>query len=343
MMLETVQKARAKFDMMGNDDSKWSVTDRIRWVVSSSLQRMANMVPVTQAQAAINVLGLSEFHCSRDNVSIVTLFSNPFVEYVLMEMMRRDGDDDDAGGGIGDGDKEVLPMVVADYIYRGQMLDGYSPWQLVFEGYKKVKMEQGDDVGGEQHYNDGVAAAGVGKGSSKKKAAAAGVLFMQDHPQHETHWLLKKAQTKRGKHDSPMVNVTRKERFLVDKETQRIWVLTVATNWRSAQEVIDKNWDQEINDNESDAMVAMTQLLSNSLAVRKKKQQRDENNGDDDEVDMVDASQPIAANRVGQQQQQQQQEHEVVHIVDEDADEQLFATSIGGESGASAVLSAMQS
>ncbi len=296
-------------------------------------------VPVEQVQAAINLLGLNEFHCSRDNVSIVTLFANLFVEYVLMEKLRRDGDDACGGSVGGGGDKEV-PMAVADYIYRGPMLEGYSPWQLASEGYKKVKRKQGDDGDGDgEHDNDDVVAA-VGKGSSKKKAAD-GVLFMQDHPQHATHWLFKKAQTKRGQHDRPMVHVTRKARYLDDEQTQRIWVLSVATCWRSAQEVIEKDWDHEINNNESDAMVAMTQLLSNSLAVRRKQKQRDENNDDDDdEVDMVDASQPIAADRVGQRQQQQQ--HEVVPIVDEE-DEQPFAKSIGGESGASAVLSAMHS
>jgi hypothetical protein len=76
MLREVVQQAMGKMAKVGAEN--WSVKERVIWIISTALLRMCQGVCTTQAQAALNVLGLKEFHCTQDDKKIVTLFSPPF-------------------------------------------------------------------------------------------------------------------------------------------------------------------------------------------------------------------------------------------------------------------------
>jgi hypothetical protein len=80
MLREVVQQALAKMVKVGA--ANWSAKNCVLWVISTALLRMSQGVCTTQAQAALNILGLKEFHCTRDDKKIVTLFSPPFVDYL---------------------------------------------------------------------------------------------------------------------------------------------------------------------------------------------------------------------------------------------------------------------
>ena len=99
MLREVVQQAMVKVDKAGANN--WSAKEHVIWIVSTALLRMSQATCTTQAQAALNVLGLKEFHCTVDDKKIVTLFSPPFVNYV-----KNKG-------------KFKTTELVADYIYRG--------------------------------------------------------------------------------------------------------------------------------------------------------------------------------------------------------------------------------
>jgi hypothetical protein len=140
ILREVVQQAIGKMARVGA--ANWSAKNRVIWIISTALLRMSQAVCTTQAQAALNVLGLKEFHCTRDDKKIVTLFSPPFVEYV-----KNRG-------------KFKTTELVVDYIYRGEELERYSPWQMAVEQWKKVKRS-------------------VSRLNDNSKV----VLFQSDHPQ----------------------------------------------------------------------------------------------------------------------------------------------------------------
>jgi hypothetical protein len=80
MLREVVQQAMGKMARVGA--ANWSAKECVIWIISTALLRMSQATCTTQAQAALNVLGLKEFHCTVDDEKIVTLFSPPFVNYV---------------------------------------------------------------------------------------------------------------------------------------------------------------------------------------------------------------------------------------------------------------------
>jgi hypothetical protein len=207
MLREVVQQALGKMARIGA--GKWKSKDRMIWIISTALLRMSQAVCITQAQAALNVLGLKEFHCTQNDKKIVTLFSPPFVEYVKSE------------------GKFKTAQMVADYINRGPELESYSPWQMAVEQWKKVKR----DVSG---LND----------SNKV------VLFQSDHPQHESQCLVRKAKPDRGQlYHKVIVNVIRRQQFVLDEELRQLWLLSLATSWRSHKDFIGKSWEDECSIN----------------------------------------------------------------------------------------------
>ena len=118
-----MQQAMGKMARVGA--ANWSAKDRVLWIINTALLRMSQAACTTQAQAALNVLGLKEFYCTQEDKKIVTLFLPPFVEYVKNE------------------GKFKTTELVADYIYRrGAELESYSPFQLAAEQWKKVKRNE---------------------------------------------------------------------------------------------------------------------------------------------------------------------------------------------------------
>ncbi len=69
---DIVQLAIGKLTKAGAEN--WSCKDRVLWIIRSALLKMLQAVSIPQAQAALNVLGLKEFHCTKSDEAVVTLF-----------------------------------------------------------------------------------------------------------------------------------------------------------------------------------------------------------------------------------------------------------------------------
>jgi hypothetical protein len=171
------------------------------WIISTALLRMSQATCTTQAQAALNVLGLKEFHCTVDDKKIVTLFSPPFVNYV-----------ENKG-------KFKMDEIVADYIYRGAELERYSPRQMAAEQWKKAKRNE------------------------QQQENANAVVFLKNHPQYKSHWLVRKTKGIRGHNaENVIVNVIRRQQFILDEELRKVWLLSLATSWRSHKDFVGRSW-----------------------------------------------------------------------------------------------------
>jgi hypothetical protein len=66
--------------------------------------------------------------------------------------------------------KFKMDEMVADYIYRGAELERYSPRQLAAEQWKKVKRNE------------------------QQQENANAVVFLKNHPQYKSHWLVRKTK-----------------------------------------------------------------------------------------------------------------------------------------------------
>jgi hypothetical protein len=292
MLREVVQQAMGKMAKVGAEN--WSAEDRVIWIVSTALLRMCQGVCTTQAQAALNVLGLKEFHCTKDGKKIVTLFSPPFVDYVKNE------------------GKFKTAEMVADYIYRGEELEKYSPWQMAVEQWKKVKRDMS------------------GLNDSNKV-----VLFQMDHPQHDSHCLVRKAKADRGQlYHKVIVNVIRRQQFVLNKELRELWLLSLATSWRSHKDFVGKSWEDECSTNKGKMSVkAMSGLLENEPSLMKQKQQKKKENK------VVDMVQEAAASGKSLRKQSEYKYSTMVEGENQDNDESP-ALVIGGENGANSVTAA---
>jgi hypothetical protein len=170
MLREVVQLVIRKLVKVGAEN--WSCKDRVLWIIRSALLKMLQVVSIPQAQAALNVLGLKEFHCTKPDEIIVTLFSPLFVDY-----MKNEG-------------KFKLESSVMDYIYRGIELESYSPWLFAFEGWQKVKKENYLELIDDENH----------------------VSFLTKHPDCKSHWLERKRKNKQRQNSmdiSIIVNVIR--------------------------------------------------------------------------------------------------------------------------------------
>ena len=136
--------------------------------------------------------------------------------------------------------------MVADYIYHGEELEKYSPWQMAVEQWKKVKRS----VNGLNDNNKVV-------------------LFQMDHPQFESHCLVRKAKADRGQlYHKVIVNVIRRQQFVLNKELRELWLLSLATSWRSHKDFVGKSWEDECSTNKGKMSVkAMSGLLENELSL----------------------------------------------------------------------------
>jgi hypothetical protein len=289
MLREVVQQATQKMVKLGQ--GRWSQKDCVIWIISTALQRMSQGVCTTQAQAALNVLGLKEFHCSQDDKKIITLFSPPFVDYV-----KNKG-------------KFKTAEMVTDYIFRGVELEKYSPWQLAAEQWKKVK-----------------------RSGSPLKANLKMVKFLEKHPQHESHCLVRKAQKKRGEKAEPiLVNVIRRQQFILDAGLRELWLLSLATSWRSLKDLAKRSWESECNvENVEQSVKTLNELLENELSLMKQKQGKKKGNGVADTVQGADAEKGRS---------KQNDNHTMVDDEKQDGTESPTLI-IGGENGANTVIAA---
>ncbi len=352
MLLEEVKKAQAKYAALEeSNDSDEDAANRVRYVLMRALKQFANAVAVPQAQAALNVLGMADFHCTESSkLKIAVLFGPPFVEHVRMRkeqkrVMQQQGDGD-GDAAMDDVDVDVEPsLVIKDYIYRGVKLDSLSPWEMKKQGWEKKKMSISDIAAAamdDNNNNDDDDAPTMGR---------VGVAFSREHPEHATHWMVQKKQKQRGKDIEVLVHVTRKSSYLMDDEMQKLWVLSIATSWRSADEVLHKadSWNNNNNNHDddanTDAMTAMKKLLRNELMMlQTRKMQADgvdvvDEQRDEEKGDWVSATAPARTERLARH-----LEHKIVQTNaadgDDDEDDHLIVDSIGGESGASAVAAA---
>lgn len=289
MLREVVQQAIGKMAKVGAEN--WSARDRVIWIISTALLRMCQGVCTTQAEAALNVLGLKEFHCIQDEMKIVTLFSPPFVDYVKNE------------------GKFKTTQMVADYIYRGAELESYSPWRLAAEQWKKVKKNE------------------------QQQENANAVMFLKNHPQYKSHWLVRKPKRMRGGNaEAVIVNVIRRQQFILDEELRRLWLLSLATSWRSHRDFVEKSWEDECNAGKMESSVkAMSELLENELSLMKQKQERKQGN------DAVDVVQGAKSEKQGKNTQAEQ------HTMIEDEQEgnaESLPLVVGGDNGANSVTAA---
>jgi len=199
--------------------------------------------------------------------------------------------------------------MVADYIYRGEELEKYSPWQMAMEQWKKVKR----DVSGLNDNNKVV-------------------LFQSDHPQHESHCLVRKVKADRGQlYHKVIVNVIRRQQFVLDKELRQLWLLSLATSWRSHEDITGKSWEEESSISKGKMSVkAMSGLLENELSLMKQKQQKKkENNG----VDTVQGA-TATAKSFGKQ-------NDYSTMVEGEKEvSEVPGVVIGGENGANSVTAA---
>ncbi len=289
MLREVVQQAMGKMARVGA--ANWSAKNRVIWIISTALLRMSQAACTTQAQAALNVLGLKEFHCTAEDKKIVTLFSPPFVDYVKNE------------------GKFKTAELVADYIYRGAELESYSPFQLAAEQWKKVKRNE------------------------QQKANANAVRFLKNHPQYESHWLVRKTKRKRGgKADVVTVNVIRRQQFILDEDLRELWLLSLATSWRSHKDVVKKSWKGECNAEKMESSVmAMSELLENELSLMKQKQEKKEGN------DSVDVVQGANSEKKGKS---KKGEHHTMIEDEKEGNAESPPLVIGGENGVNSVLAA---
>lgn len=289
MLREVVQQAIGKMAKVGAEN--WSARDRVIWIISTALLRMCQGVCTTQAQAALNLLGLKEFHCTQDDQKIVTLFSPPFVDYVKNE------------------GKFKTTQMVADYIYRGAELESYSPWQLAAEQWKKVKKNE------------------------QQQENANAVMFLKNHPQYKSHWLVRKPKRMRGGNaEVVIVNVIRRQQFILDEELRELWLLSLATSWRSHREIGEKSWEDECNAGKLENSVkAMSELLENELSLMKQKQDKKQGN------DAVDVVQGAKSEKKGQNKQAEQ--HTMIEDEKESSAESLPLV-VGGENGVNSVMAA---
>jgi hypothetical protein len=289
ILREVVQQAMLKTVKLG--DGRWSQKDCVIWIISTALLRMCQGVCTTQAQAALNVLGLKEFHCTQDDKEIVTLFSPPYVDY-----MKNKG-------------KFKIAETVTDYIYRGEELERCSPWQLAAEEWKKVKRNE------------------------QQQENANAVLFLKNHPQYKSHWLVRKPKRMRGGNAQVViVNVIRRQQFILDDELREMWLLSLATSWRSHRDIVQKSWQSKCSAGKMESSVkGMSELLENELSLMKQKQEKKKGN------DAVDVVQGAKADRKGKNKQAEQ------HTMIEDEEEgnaESLPLVVGGENGANSVLAA---
>lgn len=287
MLREVVQLAIGKLVKVGAEN--WSCKDRVLWIIRSALLKMLQAVSIPQAQAALNVLGLKEFHCTKQDETVVTLFSPPFVDYVKNE------------------GKFKPESSVIDYMYRGIELENYSPWLFAFEGWQKVKKENDlEHVDDENH-----------------------VSFLTKHPDYKFHWLERKRKNKQRKNSREIgviVNVIRRKQFVVNDKLREIWLLSIATHWRTYVDIASRSWKHYSEDNSEDmAIIEMSKLLVNEMSLIHAKEDLDENSS----VDNVDY--------VNDQSSRKNKHHMILEHRDDNDDENLISI-IGGENGANAVM-----
>ena len=287
MLREVVQLAIGKLVKVGPEN--WSCKDRVLWIIQSALLKMLQAVSIPQAQAALNVLGLKEFHCTKPDETVVTLFSPPFVDYVKNE------------------GKFKPESSVIDYMYRGMELENHSLWLFAFEGWQKVKKENDlEHVDDENH-----------------------VSFLRKHPDYKSHWLERKRKNKQRQNSRDIdviVNVIRRKQFVVNDKLREIWLLSIATHWRTYADIASRNWKEYSEDNSEEiALIEMSKLLVNEMSLIYAKEDLDENRSIDD-VDYVNEGNS-----------RKNKHHMILEHRDSNDDEKLISI-IGGENGANAVM-----
>jgi hypothetical protein len=188
-------------------------------------------------------------------------------------------------------------------------LESFSPFQLAAEQWKKVKRNE------------------------QQQENANAVVFLKNHPQYKSHWLVRKTKGIRGGNaENVIVNVIRRQQFILDEELREVWLVSLATSWRSYKDFVGKSWETECNAEEKERCVrAMSELLDNELSLMKQKQERKKEN------DAVDVVQGAVSEKKGKNKQAEQ------HSMIEDEKENNAESPplvVGGENGANSVMAA---
>lgn len=213
--------------------------------------------PVTQAQAGMNCLELSEFYCIHNSDKIVTLYSPPFVDLILAYFKD------------GEAKKKKKKKVAADsaaigardsltsYMMRGHALDNESPYSLAKKGWTEEKKPEDDADDDDNH-----------------------VSFLGDYSPER--WIVRKTKKDRDADKTKIVvNVVRRKVYVTDEKQQNTWAVGIATLWREAKELKDRSWSDFAAQNPDRLyVIEMSKLLQNEILLSQKDTKKMEEEGD---------------------------------------------------------------
>jgi len=171
------------------------------------------------------------------------------------------------------------------------------------------------------------------KRNEQQKENANAVMFLKNHPQYKSHWLVRKPKRMRGGNvEAVIVNVIRRQQFILDEELRRLWLLSLATSWRSHRDIVEKSWEDECNAGKMESSVkAMSELLENELSLMKQKQEKKQGN------DAVDVVQGAKSEKKGQNKQAM---HHTMIDDEKEGNAENLPLVVGGENGAKSVMEA---
>jgi hypothetical protein len=118
----------------------------------------------------------------------------------------------------------------------------------------------------------------------------------------------------------------------LDEELRQLWLLSLATNWRSHKDFVGRSWESVCNAAKVESSVeAMRELLENELSLMKQKQEKKKGN------DAVDVVQGAKSEKKGKN------KHAEQHTMIEDEKEgnaESLPLVVGGENGANSAMAA---
>jgi hypothetical protein len=135
--------------------------------------------------------------------------------------------------------KGVTSSEVEDFLFRGAELADYSVLRLRQEGWRKEEK----------------------KAIQKQEQ---GVEFMSQHPQHATHWLVRKKQFASARlrvlKRDVLVHVLRKRCVVADKDSRETWAKVLAVPFRKRSD-LSGNWEEIAEHSTQDKAVAFMKHL----------------------------------------------------------------------------------
>lgn len=205
--------------------------------------------------------------------------------------------------------KDDVSLDVKDYLYRGAELAACSVLQLKSEGWRKEEKDA----------------------DSEKQ----GVMFLSGHPQHETHWLVRKKQFVSMRLRLPkrevLVHVLRRQFVVESEDLREMWAKVLTVPFRK-QSDLTESWKAVAAENsENKFFVFMQHLLRleclNSACERAKKNAAENVEENGDELD-------------GDEQNDWRKRDSVARSKNSCSDVEMVAVGVGGEYGQKAVVAA---